>query len=101
MKADDPHPNRPTHPDFARLSEVVTKMDERSREPGFQVTGDVSGLIDPGSLIYMAAGRVDGFGEALKAAGIPAHLITEPLASAAWIDGFVAGATFAEQKANR
>jgi hypothetical protein len=76
LPPDPRFPDRPTHEDFARLSEVVIEQDDNMK---------VDDVIDLESLMYMAINRVE-MARQRGALGVPS-----------WIDGFMAGARYAQR----
>lgn len=87
-------PNRPDHPDFWRLSEVVLQLDgaiDEAEDKEAVWERVVSDIVDIPSLEYMAEQR------ALRAVGsaAPVALITK--LTALYLDGFCAGAKFAAE----
>lgn len=65
--ADDSYPDRPSHPDFARLVELILELDSgivgkarqaRNVEGGVdEVDSIIAGIVDPQSISYMALQR--------------------------------------------
>lgn len=89
MEPDPRFPNRPTHPDFAKLSEAVIANDAVVDHAD---TDDVNVFeryarqyVDLGSLIYMAEQRT-------RRAALHPDSSGSDLAYGAWIDGFMAAA---------
>ena len=92
----DEFPDRPNHPDFWMLSTVVQTNDD-TVEGGADYENVVSRLIDPESLAYMAWGRARIIA---RAADIRDESALSSLASM-FIDGFVAGYAFLQEKQAR
>lgn len=104
----DPNfPDRPQHPDFWRISEVVLQLDSRLAEenlPDEEIQAQVSEVVDLDSLQYMAAHRS---GQCLKQIMDDMELpepvrelltpIIFPIMAASWSDAFLMGATFQER----
>jgi hypothetical protein len=88
--------DRPTHPDFGLLSEIVVGNDNRSRHPEFDYRTYLATIIDPDSATYMATGRAK-----LMLAALGPLVSKRELARTAsvYLDGFVHGAEFARRKA--
>ncbi len=83
VEPDPDFPNRPMHPDFARLSAASIRMDELSK------TGSPPEVIgiDPDSLLYGLANRM---GAALSDP-IVSMMPIEVQVQGAWLDGFAVG----------
>lgn len=102
--SDPDYPNRPSHPDFARIVEVVLELDggAEGKSPGVAGGGDsyieqmISSAIDPDSLSYMATQRA-----------LRAHLFgvagSDPVlrGSALYLEAFVAGYRFRDRYGTR
>lgn len=84
---DPAFPDRPVHPDFWRISSAVLKLDGQSQVADWEAI--VTPLVDPRSLLYMAQNRVRTPNDPLV------------LPSAAWIDGFLAGAVYQQEGGHR
>jgi hypothetical protein len=82
-------PDRPTHPDFWRMSEIILQQDGDATEGGQSVEEIVKETVDMQSLSYFAMQRA---GKQLQNAGLPEALM--PVVAATWMDAFLAGATF-------
>lgn len=89
---DPEFPNRPNHPDFVLLSEVVQGIDLQSSVPGFNPF-DAAG-IDPASFMYFVHQRL---GILSQAVGGRMDL-DNPLNQGLYLDGFAAGKLFAEAR---
>lgn len=96
-------PNRPNHPDFWRLSEIVLQLDAAVLEDGVTVDSEVEKEIDVASLNYMAEQTalrvlqvlVDQVPPPLRPAVVPGMMQElVPLIDAAWKSGFVVGSRF-------
>lgn len=93
MEADPRFPDRPTHPDFERLSEIVIDHDTRTMGPLAQEEFDkiVAEVVDGKSLAYVAVNRA---GMLLQARPQEPPVM---MAMAGIIDGFMLGVKFAQQ----
>ncbi len=82
-------PNRPDHPDFWLMAEIVQDLDAAA-DDGLSMQR-IIGPVDAKSLAYMAGQR------GLRAKGLIAF---DPRAAlgAAWLDGFMAGVNFQKRK---
>lgn len=89
----DDFPNRPDHDDFRLMAEVVRGLDSAA-DDGTSFDQLITPLIDPESLAYMASQRGLRAYTMLSVGG-QVHL------SAAWLDGFVAGALYQKTKTKR
>ena len=79
--------NRPDHPDFWLIAEVVQDLDAAAEDVGMNRTIDV----DSDSLVYAAWQR------ALRMRSIVTQK-EEHKTAAAWIDGFAAGFNFQRRR---
>lgn len=102
MKVDpripDPRfPDRPTHGDFAIISEAIQHADERLDSGEATFESIVSSAVDPDSLLYAAVNRI---GIAIERSEEPETLgrNARALAEAAFIDGFMVGVEFARKR---
>lgn len=86
---DPDYPNRPQHPDYWRLVNVVNYFDGEAVEGAKDLDDVLDGIVDAESLTYMAQGRALRL---TQATGIPAG----PLAGI-WIDAFAAGVKFQQE----
>lgn len=90
------HPDRPDHPDFWRLSELILKQDADSDTIDVDVM--IGAVIDRDSLIYMARQR------ALRSLGIETSVGMTirakeiHAATALYIDAFLLGAAYQESR---
>lgn len=101
MKKDPRFPNRPEHPDFAKLSKAIILLDGFADSGmSYQEIVTLLGLTDQKSALYMAEGRfallTERVGKKIRTfSGQPAaEMINETLKAlfiAAWIDGLNAG----------
>lgn len=87
-------PDRPTHPDFWRISQVLTMNDGRATEGGQSVPEITAAVVDIDSLTYAAKQRA---GIACQALGLPTSPGWVAKLASVWIDAFVAGATFEQE----
>lgn len=80
-------PDRPDHPDFWKLSEIVLQLDGRAMEDESDFASTLASMMDPKSLCYMARQRA-------------MRLLERGLVSltSLYIDGFAAGYRYAERK---
>ena len=87
-------PNRPNHPDFWRMSEIVIEMDRRTEAHPDKFEEIVGEIVDLDSLIYMATQR------SLRAATLGRATPTSIMVhgTALWIDAFTVGYKFAKAK---
>ena len=95
-RARDPRfPDRPTHPDFIRLSEAVQTHDAMAEQLDvnpFAITG-----VDEKSLSYFLENRI---GVMMQRLGTRI-LLAKAMVGAIWLDGFALGKRYAEQVAER
>lgn len=84
--------DRPDHPDFWLLSAVVQDMDTGSGDVG--VERIIKPVIDPGSLIYVAAQR------AMRAYSAEGGRPGIAMLGSLWLDAFTAGALYQQRKAS-
>lgn len=86
-------PNRPEHADFWLMAEVVQDLDSAA-DDGTNFERLVAPIVDPASLAYMASQR-----------GLRAYTMLsgggQVRLSAAWLDGFIAGAMYQKRKADQ
>lgn len=94
MEPDPRFPDRPTHPDFAKLSAVICAQDARSEQAGFDLLADLATVVDPESLRYLAQQRVDRLAVALGE-WTPT---TRAALSSVFMDGFMTGARYQKEK---
>lgn len=86
-------PDRPTHPDFWRISEVVLQNDGQATEsPKRSMEDIVRDTVDPESLSYFAMQRAGTYCQAM---GLPESLV--PVLGSLWLDAFVAGARYQQR----
>lgn len=105
-------PDRPKHPDFERLSEIIRNMDaqpqkDSRRRAAARAAGRESEpfdlffhTIDGDSLGYMAKGRVD-LGLKLQREGYMPNNDAHQFMEALWIEAFVAGVRFQQEGGHR
>ena len=94
---DPRYPNRPQHPDYWRMSEIVMQHDAQSVEDGKSVPEIAQ--VDEASLLYMASNRI---GFTLNATGLGAQARgMEPVLLAIYLDAFALGKKFAERGGHR
>lgn len=104
----DRYPNRPDHPDYWRLSEVVLRLDAWGSDPRIRTVQFLAGpnakdpvdelferTIDPATLVYFANQR------ALRVAKILPEKPPHEQLRAAWIDGFMLGSHFIQGGGHR
>lgn len=82
-------PERPTHPDFWRISEVTLQQDGEAVEGDLSMEEIVKDTVDLQSLAYFAMQRAR---MSCQKMGLPESL-AQALASV-WMDAFMAGAKF-------
>ena len=101
LPADPDFPERPTHPDFARLSHAVTHMDDSAdKHAGTEeLIPDFTG-VDKDSLMYMLLQRDVRHKRASKEAAL-AGSIAPTAMPVAWLDGFMLGVEFARRGGHR
>lgn len=80
-------PDRPQHPDFWKLVEVVNHLDGEAGEGGRSADDIIRDDIDEASLVYMAQQRAMR-GRMIGGANVVGM-------TTCWIDGFLAGVRFA------
>ena len=85
-------PNRPTHPDFWRISEVLLQNDGQATEGGQSMGEIVKETVDLKSLTYIAQQRG---GMACQRMGLPESL--SMVLASTWMDAFMAGARFQQR----
>lgn len=85
-------PERPTHPDFWRISEVLLQHDGEAVEGDLPVEEIVKETVDMKSLTYVAMQRA---GIACQRSGLPEALV--PVLAGTWLDAFMAGAKFQQR----
>lgn len=83
-------PDRPDHPDFWKLSDVVLQHDGLTEDADFDIQAHLATVLDPDSLRYMLAARVK---RSHDRSGAPALV----QAQAAWLDGFMIGVAYARR----
>lgn len=91
--ADPDYPDRPQHPDYWRLSEVLHKMDGDSTEGGKPADEIIASFADPDSVAYAARQRSLMM---QKMTGIPAEVL-----EVVWLDAFTAGVSFEKAGGHR
>lgn len=84
-------PDRPTHPDMAKLSNVVLRHDGNTEDPDFSVPDYFGTTVDPDVLVYMAKQR------ALRMIGPDAPVEVLARVATMFTDGFMIGAHWAER----
>lgn len=87
----DQFPERPDHPDFWMMSQIITDQDNRATSHADSFESLIAEVVDVQSLIYMASQR------ALRARILTTGSFEEKMISM-WIDAFVAGVEFAKTK---
>jgi hypothetical protein len=85
-------PERPTHPDFWRMSEVVLQHDGEATEDNLPMEEIVKDTVDLESLTYFAMQRAGTYCQAM---GLPKDF--ETLVGSVWMDAFMAGAKFQQR----
>lgn len=96
----NPFPNRPTHPDFERLTKLIIETDEHADgEPNYNMGEYISRFIDSGTLVYVAKERSKMI-MAAQGINIRTPLDAEMgtflmvMLSAALVEGFTLGVQF-------
>jgi hypothetical protein len=89
-------PDRPQHPDFWRLSDVVLQLDGQATEGDRTIPEIMTGLVDPESLTYVALNRA---GLLCQHLGLPESI--RPALAATWLDAFAAGVSFEKRGGHR
>lgn len=87
------NPNRPAHPDFWRLSEIVLANDGRVEEAFDQEKAwkdTVADVVDVESIVYMASQRV----MLMMGPPQPGNVTDHATLTALYIDAFLTGALF-------
>lgn len=87
-------PDRPTHPDFWRISEILLANDGDATEGRRSIPEIVTAVVDVESLTYAAKQRARIACEAL---GLPTSDGWVAKLASVWIDAFTAGATFEQR----
>lgn len=82
-------PERPTHPDFWRMSEVILQHDGEATEGDQSMEEIVKDTVDLQSLTYFAMQRA---GTSCQKMGLPEALA--PALASVWMDAFLAGTKF-------
>lgn len=90
-KPDPRFPDRPTHEDFVRLSEIVQENDFKAERLGYNPLQMAD--VDEKSLLYFLENRLGTFAR-LTGVEFLADPRNQSLLSALWIDAFVAGRAF-------
>lgn len=85
-------PDRPTHPDFWRMSESVLQHDGQATEGKQSVEQIVGETVDVESLKYFATQRA---GTACQLSGLPEAMV--PVLAGVWMDAFMAGARYQQR----
>lgn len=90
-------PNRPDHPDFWLLAEIVQDFDSAA-DDGTQFDRLVKPIVDVESLTYVAEQRVLRMQMAINPLIAQSPAAQSAKIGGAWIDGFVAGALFQKRR---
>lgn len=90
-------PDRPQHPDFWRISQVVLELDGNASEGNMSVSEIVADLVDEKSLIYMTEQRALWAKQNLP--GLT--LAYGPALGAIWATAFTAGIRFQQEGGHR
>lgn len=96
-KADSLFPDRPTHPDFVRISLVMQTLDMESEQPDFDYRAYTEQVVDLPSFFYAGNHRA---GTGIDALGMVMEKIPPMLRAfivSTWMDGFMIGAQFQKQ----
>lgn len=98
MKNPDPDfPDRPQHPDFMAMSEVVRNNDTMLEGEGFNFEQFVNAQIDLDSLMYMARGRV--WLAARERNELPSTGVELAEQMSLWLDAFLVGLQLGKERA--
>jgi hypothetical protein len=93
----DQFPNRPEHPDFWRLVDVINYLDGETSEGGRPLEAITDEYVDTESMVYLAKQRALRAITQLIGLGHfsdEGRVIIEMALTSAEMDGFVAGARF-------
>ena len=93
MFLDPRFPDRPQHPDFWRLIEVILRLDGEVTEGARPIDEVMAETVDSGSLIYAAKQRA-----LMLANGSPEGMA---VLTALWAEAFLAGAEFQKAGGHR
>lgn len=92
-------PDRPDHPDFWRMSEVVLGLDSEAMEDGKDIPRIADGRIDMETLEYMAEHRVGTFLEAIGVKDMPPFLVS--LLETMFVTSIITGIEFERRGGHR
>lgn len=84
-------PNRPQHPDFWRIADVLNQLDGESLEGGKDLPEIVVGMVDLESLIYSASNRAI---KQIELLGLPNDTRMRAALTATFLNAFLAGVQF-------
>lgn len=84
-------PDRPTHPDMAKLVNIVLRHDGLTEDADFSVGDYMAATINPDVLVYMAKQRV------LRVLGPDAPPELFAKLATIFVDGFMTGAHWAQR----
>jgi hypothetical protein len=97
--SDPRFPDRPTHPDFWRLSEIVLQLDGDTVEGGLSMEQQIEKDSDPLAVLYMSTERAKKmFMSLTMACGpyVPEDALLACL-GVMWVEGFLAGTRFQQR----
>lgn len=81
--------NRPQHPDFWALSDIILQNDGKTEDAGFDLLAFINEMADSDSVVYMARQR------AMRATP---DLMLQILLAGMWIDAFTVGYRLAQRR---
>lgn len=94
--ADERFPNRPQHPDFWRLSEIILQMDGDTTEGKQEFEEQIAKNVDVRSATYMAEQR-SMFAMSQVVTPIMGAYEIQTLLAVMWLEGFLSGARFQQR----
>ena len=96
---------RPNHPDFWTLSQLVLGMDASAKDGPIDVREMIEEVVDFDSISYMANGRaalsVNLVRDISRSTGVSPAKLFENIIPSLYVDAFILGARFAEERARR
>lgn len=90
---DPAFPDRPQHPDFWKLSEIILQLDGMKESSGATVADEISKEVDRDSFLYMLQNRSMMAAELF---GLPPE--ASLTLAAVWMEGFIVGSRFSKRK---
>ncbi len=85
-------PDRPTHPDFWKLSDLVLQHDGKTEDRDFDIAAHIAAIIDPESLAYLRRLRVQRALEVNTRSPRPNS--PQVMGESLWLDAFMLGVAF-------